>query len=234
MEERNETWQLRSSTWPGDHKGLQSDEAAASGQEAAPAGEKYPQTGMATREDPPGMPLAGAPLPSETTYVERQSPPSSRLSEKASALLFKTAVAAAGAVLLFWLGFKLLAPGPNHGASLQPPISATDTPPRGRDDPKSAGQPPPTPPRTETPLPAQSTAEQAPPTASRTDTPAPAQSSAAPTPPTAPPIDTSVPAQSAAVQAPPTAPPADTSAQPGSNTGSLCSATSQAAGLCKP
>ena len=180
-------------TQPADDR-LQSDKSPANGQVAMPAGELQSQKEMSTLKEPGGTPPQAAPMPGENIRFERNRPPPPRSNDRASAFLFKTAVAGVSVLFVFWLGFKLLAPRTIGGASPQPPVSTSGIASPRRDEPTSAAQVPPMAPRTDAP----------------------------------------VPARSNAAQAPSIAPPTDAPVRPPSATRSLCSAASEAAGLCKP
>ena len=211
---------------------------------------------------PPAKELRGTPVPGgarsgDNIPFELNGPAPSKSTMIAWTLLFMALAAGVIAVLLFWIGSKLLAPGPKPPAALSGPratsggvVSPTPTqgpvqgPPPGRaqgptQGPSTGAAPAPTravPPPTPAPAPAPTRATP-PPTAA----PAPAPTRAAPPPTPAPapaarPGATQAPPagpSKGAAPAPPSPPRSDRAVPRPSTRSPLCSAADEAAGLCK-
>ena len=115
------------------------------------------------REEPRETPLQDAPVaqserledlvPGQDLLFGPDKAAASKSNTRASTLLYKTAVAGVSALLLVWMGLKLLAPKTNEGASAQVPISASGIAPATRAASTSAPQVPPSSVRTETAVP---------------------------------------------------------------------------------
>lgn len=157
---------------------LQSDAALASGQETMemPADEVHGEEAESPGAAPRGTPPRAVPISAEIPPVERIRPTASPLDKKASTLLFRTAVAGVSAMLVLWIGAKLLAPKTNEGASPRPPVSTSGIPSSSRGPSTRATQVPSTPPRTGTAVPPQSNAAPVPSTPPRTGTAVPPRS----------------------------------------------------------
>lgn len=133
------------------HEALASEQAADSGM---PAGALHPQEANPPHKGPQGTPLQGVPALGRILTAEQDGLPSSP-KKAASPLLLGTAIAGVGALLLFWMGVKLLAPDTDEGASPRRPVSSSGVVSSTRDPPTGATPVSSTPPGTDTALPPQ-------------------------------------------------------------------------------
>jgi len=179
-------------------------------------GQKAESADKETRKTPlEGVPVLGALRPGEQKGPAQKGPAPPQSDRKASTLLFKTAIAGVGALLLFWILVKSPSTTTSEKSSPELPVSTSGTVSPRQSPPTSAAAVPSIPPRTDTAAaPPPTSAAAVPSIPPRTDT-------AAPPPPTS------------AAPVPSIAPRTDSAAPPQTNRKSLCSAAHEAAGLCK-
>ena len=148
------------------------DEALASGPGVSmPAAESPGQAGKSPPREPRGTPLQGMPMSGQSLPGDRDRPAPSQSNKAALTLLFIAVALGVGALLLFWMGLKLLAPETNEGASPRLPRSTSGVVSPSPGSATGAAPAPSVPPRTDTAAPP------------RTDTAAPPRTGTAAPPP---------------------------------------------------